>query len=144
MNITNLKENAATVEKQSDRTQVMIVAGKSALRTQLVNLVEGQFNFEVCAQAENISQVTKAFQKTQIDFAIICTPAKDQQSDELAKKIKFERPDLPLLFFSTSQLSVAAHTLDQKDADQIVEAIHYIENLLKNNIFGFAVLVNIE
>jgi DNA-binding NarL/FixJ family response regulator len=152
MNISNIKENSAIIDCKKNKTHVMIVAAKSAIRNELIGLIESESDFEVCAQVESIDEVSKAFEEKQIDFTIICTFPQDQKSDELVKEIKFGRPNLPMLMFSMSKelltkgqsLQQVENIIKQKQVEEIIESIHYVQNLLKNNISGFAVLVNVE
>jgi DNA-binding NtrC family response regulator len=152
MSISNIKENSALTESKINKTHVMIVASKSPICNELIALIENESDFDICTQVENIEQVSKAFQEKNIDFTIICTFPQDQKSDQLVKEIKFGHPNLPMLMFSMPKellsaeknLQQAQNIIKPKETQEIIEAIHYVQNLIKNNISGFAVLVNVE
>ena len=73
---------------------------------------------------------------------------------QLAEAIKLQCPDLPILI-----LSMHNETLCSKDTffqqeprdvenrnviEQIIEAIHYVQSLVRSRVFGFTVSVKIE
>jgi DNA-binding NarL/FixJ family response regulator len=154
---TNEENLTQMQHKRSDtrdvKTKIMVVANRSVLRTELVELIESHSNLQVCAEAESVNEVLTAFEEKHIDFTIICTFPGDPRSNQLVNEIKFGCPNLPVLMLSMpSELVSAGHSMRQKvkgvitpqAAEQIIDAIYYVESLLKNSISGFAVLVNIE
>lgn len=154
MKSTNLKDNMLrNIQSEKGQIRVMVVANRHGLRTEVVGLIKSESSLEVCVEAENVKDVLQIFEENQIDFMIICTFQGDTKSKQLINEVKFGCPNLPVLMLSMpaellfSGISLRKKTeciINQKMAKQIIDAIHYVENLLKNNILGFAVLVNIE
>jgi len=138
-----------------DKTRILLVDDYPLMRKGLKLLINHEPDLVVCAQANNARQVSETIEKghVDVDLAIVdISPV--ERNIQLAERIKLQCPNLPVLVLSVSDEAIYLnHTLQPKAkksvisrqaTEQITKAIHYIQTLIKNHIFGFTVLVKVE
>ena len=150
---TKLADKKEPYTTTQDKARVLIVDSHPAIQKELSQLINHEADLEICIEAKKTEQTLDAIEKQQVDLAIINIRLEDTNSTQLAEKIRFQRPDMPLVILSTHNEEVdakhALHThakkcaLNQEAAEQIIKAIHYVQSLLRSQIFGFTLLVQI-
>jgi DNA-binding NarL/FixJ family response regulator len=141
-------------QTKDSQIKILIVDGNLSVRQGLSQLIDREYHLGLCAEADNASQALAAIEKYQLDFAIVDISPGSETSAQLAEGIKLQCPNLPVLilsindevFYYKDALSgmIPKSDIDQQAAEKIIEAIRYIQSLLKSHVFGFAVLVKVE
>lgn len=145
------KEHHKTYEEE---TRIMIAGDYPPIRQALIQLISREADLGVCIDAENINQALDAIKKQQVDLVIVDISSKDMNSVQFAEAIKLQFPNLPVLILSindsaahserSSQAEAEEHLLDEQITEQIIKAVRYIQSLLRNQIWGFTILVKTE
>lgn len=144
----------AQVKAAKNQAGILIVSDHPIVRKGLAELINGKPDIGICIEVENTNQHWATIRKQRIDLAIVDISSKDTNGLTLADKIKLERPNLPILLLSINdKIFHAEHTLqaeskesllNRQATEQIIKAIYYAQSLLRNQIFGFTLAVNIE
>ncbi len=147
-------EEEVQFKANSNQTGILIVGGHPIVRQGLIELINQEPDIGNCIEADNTNQAFDTISKQQIDLAIIDISSKDTNGFKFADKIKLQCPNLPIVLLSMNdRTSHAEHTLqaetkesfaNQQATEQIIKAIHYAQSLLRSQIFGFALVVNLE
>lgn len=137
------------------KTRILLIDNYPIMRKGLTLLINHEPDLVVCAQAENANQVPEAIEKghVDVDLAIVDITLREKKV-QLVEQVKLQCPNLPVLILAVSDEAIyAEHTLrpkakksviNQQATEQITKAIHYIQTLMKNHIFGFTVLLKVK
>lgn len=146
--------NKRQPESTRNKATALIVDGHPMIRQLLIRLVNQELDLEVCAEAEDANQALDAIEKQQFDFAVVDISEGSRANIQLAETIKLQRPGLPILILSmhnetlyskgTSFRQGPRDVENQDVIEQIIEAIRYVQSLLRSRVFGFTVSVKIE
>ena len=146
--------NKRQPESTRNKATTLIVDGHPVIRQALTRLVNQELDLGVCAEAEDANQALDAIEKQQFDFAVVDISEGSKANIQLAEAIKLQCPDLPILILSmhnealyskgTSFQQGPRDVENQDVIEQIIEAIRYVQSLLRSRVFGFTVSVKIE
>jgi DNA-binding NarL/FixJ family response regulator len=141
-------------KKGEDKTRILIVDGQHAVCQGLTQLINQESDLGVCVEAKSANQALDVIEKQHPDFAIVDISPASKTSVQLAERIRLRCPNLPILMLSMHQESFYSSSTSQGEgkeivvrqeaAEQIKGAIHYIQSLLRNQVFGFTILVKVE
>lgn len=150
---TKLDDKKEPYMTTQDKTRILIADDYPTMQKELSQLINHEADLEICIEAKKTEQTLDAIEKQQVDLAIINIRLEDTNSTQLAEIIRFQRPDMPLVILSKhNEEENAKHALrtqakkcalNQEAAEQIIETIHYVQSLLRSQIFGFTILVQI-
>ena len=90
-------------EKHRDgtkKTRILIVDNNSAVRLGMIELINQERSFMVCAKAENSDRALEAIEKQEVDLAIVDISLEGTNGIELTEKIKSRYPHLPVLILT--------------------------------------------
>ena len=148
--INNKKKRYKTKHK---KTKILIVDDHPVIRRELAQLINQEYDLIVCSEAGTSEQVLDTIERkhVDVDLAIVNVSLKNT-NEQLADKIKWQYPNLPVLMLSISdQAFYHSHKrlakkcfVNREVTEQLTEAIHYAQSLIKSCIFGFTVLVDIK
>lgn len=146
--------NKRQPESTKNKATTLIVDGHPVIRQALTRLINEELDLGVCAEAEDANQALDAIEKQQFDFAVVDISEGSKANIQLAEAIKLQCPDLPILILSmhnealyskgTSFQQEPRDVENQDVIEQIIEAIRYVQSLLRSRVFGFTVSVKIE
>ena len=146
--------NKRQPESTRNKTRTLIVDGHPIIRQALTRLVNQELNLGVCAETKNANQALDAVKKQQVDLAIVDISLEGKSGTQLVEKIKLRYPNISVLilkmhdeaFYVEDPLQVAEqeHIVNEQATEQIIKAVRYVQFLLRNQIFGFTVLVEAE
>lgn len=146
--------NKRQPESTRNKATTLIVDGHPVIRQALTRLINEELDLGVCAEAEDANQALDAIGKQQFDFAVVDISEGSKANIQLAEAIKLQCPDLPILILSmhnealyskgTSFQQGPRDVENQDVIEQIIEAIRYVQSLLRSRVFGFTVSVKIE
>lgn len=146
--------NKRQPESTRNKATTLIVDGHPVIRQALTRLINEELDLGVCAEAEDANQALDAIEKQQFDFAVVDISEGSKANIQLAEAIKLQCPDLPILILSmhnealyskgTSFQQGPRDVENQDVIEQIIEAIRYVQSLLRSRVFGFTVFVKIE
>ena len=146
--------NKRQPENTRNKTRTLIVDGHPIIHQALTRLVNREPDLGVCAEAEDANQALDAIEKQQFDFVVVDISPGSKANMQLAEAIKLQCPDLPILVLSmhnatlyskgTSFQQEPRDVENQHVIEQIIEAIRYVQSLLRSRVFGFTVSVKIE
>jgi DNA-binding NarL/FixJ family response regulator len=141
-------------KKGENKPGILIIDGHHAVCQGLARLINQETDLGVCVEAESANQALAAIEKQHPDFAIVDISPASKISVQLAERIRLRCPNLPILMLSmhdesfyskgASQEESKENIINQKEAEQIKGAIHYVQSLLRNQVFGFTILVKVE
>lgn len=150
---TKLDDKKEPYKTTQDKTRILIADGHPTIQKELSQLINHEADLGICIEAEKTERALDVIEKQQVDLTIINTRHEDTKSTQLAAKIRLQRPDMPLVILSTHNGEVDAKdvlrtqakkcALNQEAAEQIIKVIHYVQFLLRSQIFGFTILVQI-
>ena len=86
-----------------NKTRILIVDSRPAVRHGLTQLINRESDFVVCAEAENADQALGAVEKKRIDLAVVDISMECTTDTQLTEKIKSRCPNLSVLTLSTPQ-----------------------------------------
>ena len=95
------KENKS--DNSGKKTKILIVDNHSIVRKGLIQLINEESDFMVCAEAENADQALEAVDKQHIDLAVIDISLESASGIRLSEKIKSRCPNLLVLVLPTSE-----------------------------------------
>lgn len=141
-------------KKGENKPGILIIDGHHAVCQGLVQLINQETGLGVCVEAKSANQALDVIEKQHPDFAIVDISPASKISVQLAERIRLRCPNLPILMLSmhdesfyskgASQEESKENIINQEAAEQIKGAIHYVQSLLRNQIFGFTLVVNLE
>jgi DNA-binding NarL/FixJ family response regulator len=115
------------------KTKILIVDDHSIVRKGLMQLINEEPDLVVCAEAENATEALEAIEKNQIDLAIVDISLDGTNGIQLTKKIKSQRPHLPVLILTMHdealyakrafQAGAKGYITKQEAAETIITAI---------------------
>lgn len=133
------------------KTKILIVNGNSVVRRGLIQLINQQSGFVVCAEAENDAQALEAIEKQRFDLAVVDISLEGTAGVQLVEKIKLRCPNLPVLTLSMReelhyakralQAGAEEYILNQRVSEQIIKAIRHAQSLIRSRVFGFTVFL---
>ena len=153
---TNMTVNreAEVCESVENKTRILVVDGHPAVRHELAELISRESDVAVCVEVESTDETLDAIKKQQVDLAVVDISSECTTSTHLAESIKLQSPTLPVLIFSMQDESSCVerafngepgrHVLSRQASKQIISAVHYIQSLLRSQVFGFTVFVKVE
>ena len=140
--------------RSESKSRILVVDDHAVVRQGLTRLINRESDLEVCAEAEEANQALDAIEKQQFDFAMVDISPGSTANIQLTETIKLRCPDLPVLIVSmhnealyskgTSFQQEPRDVENQHVIEQIIEAIRYVQSLLRSRVFGFTVSVKIE
>jgi len=146
--------NKRQPENTKNKTRTLIVDGHPIIHQALTRLVNQELDLGVCAEAKDANQALDAVEKHQFDFAVVDISPGSEANIQLTEAIKLQCPSLPILVLSmhnatlyskgTSFQQGPRDVENQHVIEQIIEAIRYVQSLLRSRVFGFTVSVKIE
>jgi len=98
MNKKNERHN-----NSENKTRILIVDGRPAVRQGLTQLINRESDFVVCAEAENADQALGAVEKNHIDLAIVDISMERKNGTLITETIKSRCPNMPVLTVSTTE-----------------------------------------
>jgi DNA-binding NarL/FixJ family response regulator len=160
METRNTQRIKIAVEKEtqdevgSSKTRILVIGGHPIVHQELVELINGKPDLGICIEVKYTNQSWDAISKQQIDLAIIDISFRDTNGFMLTDKTKLQCPDIPIVLLSVpNEAFYIEHTLKEESkgsllgrqaTEQIVKAIHYAQSLLRSQIFGFTLFVDLE
>ncbi|MBA7711071.1 Transcriptional regulatory protein DegU [subsurface metagenome] len=115
------------------KAKILIVDDHSIVRKGLIQLINEEPDLVVCAEAENAAQALEAIEKKQIDLAIVDISLEGTNGIQLTEKIKYQRPQLPVLILTMHdealyakrafQAGAGGYITKQEAAETIITAI---------------------
>jgi len=146
--------NKGQHESIKNKTRTLVVDGNTMVRQLLTRLVNQESDLKVCAEAEDANQALDAIEKQQFDFAVVDISPGSEANIQLTEAIKLRCSDLSILIVSMHNEALyskgASFQQEPRDVEnqhvieQIIEAIRYVQSLLRSRVFGFTVSVKIE
>ena len=141
-------------KKGENKTRILIIDGQHAVCQGLTQLINQESNLGVCVEAKSANQTLDIIEKQHPNFAIVDVSPGSKTSVQLAERIRLRCPNMPILMLSmyhesfysrgTSQGGGKENVVNKEAAEKIKGAIHYIQSLLRNQVFGFTILVKVE
>jgi DNA-binding NarL/FixJ family response regulator len=145
---------AQAYESTENKARILVVDGHPAVRHELAELISRESDLAVCVEVETADETLIAIKKQQVDLAVLDISLEGPSGIQLAEKIKLECPTLPVLILSMQdeasrvehlfEAGPEKHVLNQQATEQIIGAVHYSQSLLRSQVFGFTVFVNVE
>lgn len=146
--------NKGQHESIKNKTRTLVVDGNTMVRQLLTRLINREPDLEVCAEAEDANQALDAIEKQQFDFAVVDISPGSEANIQLTEAIKLRCSGMSILTVSmhsealyskgTSFQQEPRDVENQHVIEQIIEAIRYVQSLLRSRVFGFTVSVKIE
>lgn len=141
-------------ESAENKARILVVDGHPAVRHELAELIGSESDLAVCFEVESADETLDAIKKRQVDLAVVDISLEGTSGIQLAERIKLECPTLPVLILSMQDEASRVehlfgagpekHVLNQQATEQIIGAVHYSQSLLRSQVFGFTVFVNVE
>ena len=146
--------NKGQRESIKNKTRTLVVDGNTMVRQLLTRLINREPGLGVCAEAEDANQALDAIEKEQFDFAVIDISPGSKIDIQFTEAIKLRCSGLPILILSMHNEALYSKGIsfqqgpgdveNQHVIEQIIEAIRYVQSLLRSRVFGFTVFVKIE
>jgi DNA-binding NarL/FixJ family response regulator len=137
-----------------NKARILVVDGHPAVRHELAELISRESDLAVCVEVQSADETLDAITKQQVDLAVVDISLEGASAIQLTERIKLESPTLPVLILSMQDESSRVaraftagsqkHVLNRQASEQIVDAVHYIQSLLRSRVFGFTVFVKVE
>ena len=121
------------------KIRVLIVDDHPVVRQGMVQLISGEPDLIVCAEAESAEKALEAISSSQPDVVIVDVSLKGSNGIELTKKIKQQDPNLPVLVLSMHDDSLYADRVLQTGASGYVmknEATEKLVNAIRRVMKG--------
>ncbi|MHC4912593.1 MAG: response regulator [Planctomycetota bacterium] len=151
---TTMNSEAQAYESTENKARILVVDGHPTVRHELAELISRESDLAVCVEVESADETLDAIKNQQVDLALVDISLEVPSGMQLAERIKLECPTLPVLILSmqdeVSRLEhlfgagPEKHVLNQQATEQIIGAVHYSQSLLRSQVFGFTVFVNVE
>src|SRR2546423_10758239 len=118
------------------RRKVLLVDDHAIVRQGLAQLVEGESDLTVCAEAEDAQQAIDAVESLHPDIAVVDLSLGGRDGIELIKDLKHRTPDLPVLVLSMHDESLYAeralragargYIMKEESADKVLTALRRV------------------
>jgi len=95
-----MNEKKAQNDNSKSKARILVVDDHAIVRAGLTLLINQEPDFVVCAEAKNADQALEAIEKHQVDLAIVDISLEGTNGIQLTKKIKSQRPHLPVLILT--------------------------------------------
>jgi len=95
-----MNEKKAQDDNSKSKARILVVDDHAIVRAGLTLLINQEPDFVVCAEAKNADQALEAIEKHQVDLAIVDISLEGTNGIQLTKKIKSQRPHLPVLILT--------------------------------------------
>jgi DNA-binding NarL/FixJ family response regulator len=89
-----------TASAQTNKRRVFVVDDHPIVRRGLIQMINSEADLEVCGEGEEAYAALKAIKEKQPDLVLLDVSLKDSDGLELAKELKAQLPDLPVLMLS--------------------------------------------
>jgi len=122
-----------TREQQNNsksETRVLIVDDHSIVRKGLAQLINEEPDLVVCAEAENAGQALEAIERGRVDLAIVDISLEGVNGIQLTKRIKSQRPHLPVLILTMHDEALYARRAFQAGARGYVSKNEAAETII--------------
>jgi len=120
------------------QTRILIVDDHSIVRKGLIQLVNGEPDLVVCAEAEDAGQALGTLEKQQIDLAIVDISLEGTNGLELTERMKLRCPGMIVLILSmydgllyaqrALRAGASGYIVKSEAADKIIAAIRQVLN----------------
>jgi DNA-binding NarL/FixJ family response regulator len=151
---TILNPGAQAFGSTENKPRILVVDGHPTVRHELAELISRESELAVCVEVETVDETLDAIKQQQVDMAVVDISLEGPKGIQLAERIKMECPALPVLILSMQdeasrfehlfEAEPEKHVLNQQATEQIIGAFHYSQSLLRSQVFGFTVFVNVE
>jgi DNA-binding NarL/FixJ family response regulator len=121
---------------EEGKTKILIVDDHPVLRRGLIQVINEEPDFEVCAEAENAAQALEAIEKQPVDLAIVDISLEGTDGIELTARIRSERPHIPVLVLTMHEereyakralgAGAKGYVTKHEDAETIITAIRLL------------------
>ena len=121
---------------QKRTTRILVVDDHPVVRKGIVQLIEGESDLQVCAEADSAAATLEALDSPLPDLVIVDLTLAGASGLGLIKDIKARHPDLPILVLSMHDESLyaeralragaAGYVMKQEATEHIVEAIRQV------------------
>lgn len=135
------------------KTRVIVVNERQNIRQGLMRLINQEANLGVCFEAMSNDQAPDAVDRQQVDLVIVDVSSGRTKDIQLIEKIKLRCPAIPILMLSahnevssaecTSRRELREYIENQEARDKIIKAVHYVQYLLRTQVYGFTILVKV-
>jgi DNA-binding NarL/FixJ family response regulator len=142
MAATTTTPRAATSTSSAKKTKVLLVDDHPVLRRGVAEIINGEYDLEVCGEASTLADAYSAVGKLKPDLMIIDISLDGNNGIELMKELSNRWPTLPLLAYSMHDEQIYAeralragakgYVMKQHPPETLIEAIRQI---LKGKIF---------
>jgi DNA-binding NarL/FixJ family response regulator len=142
------------LEVQEGKDRIWVVDGHPAVWGELIQLINQETDLRVYTEANTTAQALGSLDVQQADLAIVDISMDRKNGEKLADQIRMRCSRLPLLILSiqdkalrgarASRVHVGEYIINQKTAQGIVEAVHYVQSLLNSGVCGFTILVKVN
>jgi len=123
-------------------TDILIIDNNTAVCGSLTDLIRQQPGSIVSARTGDLTEVLKTLKKKHIDFAIVNIYPTVKISSKLVEEIKLQYPNLPILMLSFSN-NLPFNQIHSQTKQKIINAINYVQSLLRSRVYGFTVFIEI-
>jgi DNA-binding NarL/FixJ family response regulator len=137
-----------------NKTGIVIAGDHPSISRGLIQLISKEAKLVDCVEVDNANQALDAIKEREADFAIVDISSQDTSGIWLAKKIKLQFPNIPVLILSmdnggacaerSQQSEAEGHPLNEQVTERIIKAVLYVQSLLRSRISGFTILVKTE
>lgn len=148
-----IAEREAQDEDGRNTTGILIVSDNSTIRQELSKIINHEADMEICIEAKCTGQAQGAIEKQRVDLAIVDISSKDTNGFRVADTTRFQYSNIPVILLSmhdeaihteyTLPVETKEYFADKKAAERIIKAIRYTQSLLRSQISGFTLSVNI-
>jgi len=139
-------------EADKNKTKILIVSDHPVIQKELCQLFDREADLEICIDVDG--QPREAIEKQPLDLAIVDISSEDTNVFKVAGTIKFKYLNIPIVLLSIDDEALYAKDtlgaegerplLNQQATERIVKAVRYTQSLLRSQISGFTLAVNIE
>ncbi|MHC4239637.1 MAG: response regulator [Planctomycetota bacterium] len=117
-------------------TRILIVDDHPIVRRGLVQLINQEPGFKVCAEADDAEQALEVIGSQRLDLAVVDISLSGTNGVQLTAKIKSQYPDLPVLILTMHdelryaelafQAGAKGYVTKHEAAETIIDAIHLV------------------
>ncbi|MHC4666599.1 MAG: response regulator [Planctomycetota bacterium] len=117
-------------------TKILIVDDHPIVRRGLVQLIDQEPGFKVCAEADDAEQALEAIEKQQFDLAVVDISLLGTNGLQLTEKLKSQHPHLPVLILTMHdelryvelafRAGAKGYVTKHEAAETIIGAIHLV------------------
>jgi len=135
------------------RVRILVIAGRSAARNRLSQVLERLTNLAVCCEAEQPAEAVQIIEQSRVDLAVVDVSEPNKAGLKLMEQIRMRCPELPVLVVCPDRLppdqgarqsgTAMLSSPVAQESDSIVDAVRYCQSLLRSGVSGFSIVFRI-